>query len=360
MKPEIKLLIEEYSELPKLKQESNYLDIMGFSHYEDVISNILNFFLHPHKEHDLQDLLLRSLLELCENDFSISGINYVKSKREKKTHTGKRIDLLIETNAYIIVIENKIYHTLENDLDDYSKFADSINPDPKKKIVKIVLTLNELKKDRDIKKMDGAGFENITYKEYLKQIRKNYSIYALDGNTKYLILLNDLIKSLENRIGQSMEKVKKWDFFENKIELIEELLLDYNLFVNDYLVNQKMNPIKEKVKLDKIVRKNRFELQDTLVLDFEFGKNEIAIDVSISTKGYRIEMFERGKSNEFIQSEEFIELTQIEKLNELTKNGRYLHKEFELKTKTDDVISEIEKFTKKIAEANKVYNFSNR
>ncbi len=356
MRAEIKSLIEEYSELPILKKESNYLDIMGFSHYEDVISNILNFYLNPLKEHDLQDLLLRSLLEIYEDNFKIGGFKSVESVREKRTNTGKRIDLLIETNAYIIVIENKIYHTLENDLIDYSNYANSINT-RNKKVVKIVLTLNKLNKKKDLSKLAQSSFKNITYKEYLKQIRRNYSTYALDGNTKYLILLNDLIKSLENRIGQNMETVKKWEFFEDKIELVEELISDYNRFVNDFLYNQKMNYIKENINLDEeITIKNRYKLQDTLVIDYRFGKNEIAIDASISTKGYRIEMFERGKSNEFIESDKFIELTQIDNLKELMKNGRYLHKELELKMERDDVISEIENFAKIITNANKAYN----
>lgn len=44
-------------------------------------------------------------------------------EREVLTKTGKRIDLLLEGNDWVMVIENKIFHHQNNPFDDYMSFA---------------------------------------------------------------------------------------------------------------------------------------------------------------------------------------------------------------------------------------------
>ena len=54
----------KYNSLPEIKQQISIFDVSGYPHYENVCSNVLAFYLHPQKEHDLENLVLSALLKL--------------------------------------------------------------------------------------------------------------------------------------------------------------------------------------------------------------------------------------------------------------------------------------------------------
>ena len=97
----------KFAEIPEL----TFLDIAGYPRYENVISNIL-LFLFNDKIHSFGNLWIKSLLECYRNisglDMNLDIINVNYADREVSTKDNKRIDLVIETNKYLILIENKI------------------------------------------------------------------------------------------------------------------------------------------------------------------------------------------------------------------------------------------------------------
>lgn len=105
------------------------LTISGYPNHENVWSNIYQYFLSAH-DSGLSRLFLFALQD-CIAGRDLNMDSWIDD-REVVTEKMGRIDIVIredrEDTGKVILIENKIYHTLENDLDDYynsfRKYAD--------------------------------------------------------------------------------------------------------------------------------------------------------------------------------------------------------------------------------------------
>jgi hypothetical protein len=101
------------------------MEIAGYPHYENVCSNILAFYLDPEEVHGLGTLVLDALARVGSIAAADEGVGgNVSVEREVITDNGNRIDILIETDAHAILIENKIYASVENPLKDYAAYLD--------------------------------------------------------------------------------------------------------------------------------------------------------------------------------------------------------------------------------------------
>lgn len=174
--------LEELSEVtfPKLHRGSEtFLSIAGFPHYEDVISNIYAHFLDSEKYPRLSEIILNSLKKIYESkidrkeDDDSPNIwpNRLKPFyvfREKSLSiSDERIDIVLESKEQdnkepraCIIIENKIYHTLENNLENYW------NEYTTKNKVGILLVLDRFKNYKNQKKYHPK-FVQITHQELL-------------------------------------------------------------------------------------------------------------------------------------------------------------------------------------------------
>ncbi len=111
--------------IPKPKKRpKTFLGIAKQPHYENVLSNIYSFFFNVNEVHKMEDLFIKSLLEVAlekgvSKDFS--SFYDFNCATEVGTTKGGRIDLLWSNGRQSIIIENKVYHHLNNDLEDYWK-----------------------------------------------------------------------------------------------------------------------------------------------------------------------------------------------------------------------------------------------
>lgn len=126
MKNDYLSLLLQYQTRPRLEQPISIFEISGYPHYENVCSNILAFYLDPQREHGLGNLVLGALLKCCGYELGKQN-EVVEIRREFSTHGGGRLDLLIVTDNYVVGIENKIFHHLNNDLSDYRKTIDFVS-----------------------------------------------------------------------------------------------------------------------------------------------------------------------------------------------------------------------------------------
>jgi len=110
------------TKIPELTERPlTFLGISKQPHYENVWSNIYAFFFDTKADHNLKDLFLKSLVELI--------VKYTGKKfhlnllfeiyREYPTNNGGSIDILLANEKEAIIIENKVFHNLNNDLQDY-------------------------------------------------------------------------------------------------------------------------------------------------------------------------------------------------------------------------------------------------
>ncbi len=208
----------------------NIFQLSGFSHYEDVCSNMYAFYLDPDNSHGFKDLFLVSLLEVISSKGVIDFvIDTCKVQREHMTEKGGFIDLLVyeksglsDTIQAAIIIENKLRAPLNNDLDDY---YDSIHIDPDTNKIGILLTLNP----DNPKKYTKKNFINITHKEWITSIKSNLGDYLIFANEKSLIYLKDFIQNIES-MSESKEMPESVKFyFENGPQIKELLELKSNL-----------------------------------------------------------------------------------------------------------------------------------
>ncbi len=224
---EAKKSLDNFNKIPKTKINRTFMEISGYPHYENVCSNILAFFFETKNEHNLRDLFIKSLLQAYWGDINVKKeIETISVEREFYTINRNRLDLLIETDEYIIGIENKIFHFLNNDLKDYEETIDEKEADRTKKVsIKIVLSLNELH-DTEI---EGNDFKNITYSDFFNKINSNIGDYIIAGDIEYLMYLKGFIATINNLRGNIVESELNTFFNENSTQ-IDELVKSYSEF----------------------------------------------------------------------------------------------------------------------------------
>ncbi|MCP9762975.1 PD-(D/E)XK nuclease family protein [Lacihabitans soyangensis] len=181
------------------EKEPNLLEIARVSHKELTVSNLYAYFLNKSESHGLGSLFLDSLIELLPTNSFVIGDEPIRIEREVYTFgTGKFIDVVITDGNQVIVIENKVYATLYNDLEAYKSHFKVKN------LVGIVLSSR--------KEQNTGGFEAITHKEWLTKILYNYKIstdISLSPRQEYnfytfveiLRNMNNTIDDLDNTLA---------------------------------------------------------------------------------------------------------------------------------------------------------------
>lgn len=285
----MKNLLEEFKKLniDTKPDEPSFMEISGYPYYENVCSNILQFFFKTDEVHGMKDLLIRALFKAAGKEYLYElSVNDVL--REQTTLNNNRIDILIETDEFLIGIEVKIFAQLYNDLKDYSDFLNSIANG--REVIRILLTLQDIPSNQD--------FISVTFNTFFQNINDLIGQYWEKANPKYLIYLKDFIQTI-TRLRSSREMNKEL------IDFFKENMKDAEMFfkcISDLRkeLRRQVQVMGEEIKLnfDSVRCKQWFyrtpyELFDTLVHDVEVGDAIIAIDTIINPMGWRINMFLR-------------------------------------------------------------------
>lgn len=174
------------------------MQLTDYPHLENVCSNVLAFFFNTEEAHGFGSLFIKSLLECVSPDIHCQSTEVIE--REMPTQRGKRIDIFIETDRQLIAIENKVYSGVDNPFDDYEAHIHKLNLQSEKELVFVLLTLRE-------EKADGTAFVNVTYPRLFGAIRKNIGAYIVDASSKWIIILNDFIRTIEQLMeGAALDK----------------------------------------------------------------------------------------------------------------------------------------------------------
>lgn len=218
-----------------------FMEILKVNDKEVPFANLLAFFFRPKEKHGLKNLFIETLLntkcsELTanlskfennllelngydfENTENILGEN-IKVIVEQKTTieqnslqlelNNKRIDILIIAENFIICIEFKINHVLNNPLQEYKKFVTEKYPAKKKYYV--VLTPN--RKEIGNNAQNNSEFKQVVLSHFVENIRQqippNFKT-SLTTN-KYYDYFIDFVQTVENR------KIRffRYNFFES-------------------------------------------------------------------------------------------------------------------------------------------------
>ena len=83
--------------------------IIWLPQFENVASNILEFFFCPSEDHGLGRRVLSSLLSLVDSQFDSHLPDDLKIQREALTSGGNRLDILVESSDLVAGVENKFW-----------------------------------------------------------------------------------------------------------------------------------------------------------------------------------------------------------------------------------------------------------
>lgn len=270
-------------------KEKTFMEISGYPHYENVCSNILAFYFNPNEEHNLGNIVIASFIDtIKDKGYNVDNIDisFFDIIREYTTLNGNRLDILLMNNDVVIGIENKIYASLYNDLEDYSKTIDNLDGN---KSFKIVLSLYNNEKN-----VHNTDFINITYNEFFDRLKPSLENFE-NKNNKWYIFLQEFIKNLEGYKGDiEMEKeIIEW-MKQHKDEINEfnkiKSIVDKNIEIK---VNELKKIIETKLNSNNI---------KTWGKDLEKGcyissTNKYNIDATLSYTEWKLGIFTWVKSN---------------------------------------------------------------
>ena len=186
--------------------ELGFLEIIKKGHNENIISAIYAHYLDKKTETGYSSMFLETILEIAHLKLNkkIEISNY-EVFTELKTKSGKRIDIALADlfNKTAIIIENKIYHQLNNDLNDYWNHFTF----PEENKIGIVLSLNHLKIEKEFE----GKFINITHNELINKIlSKKIQISKWNKHQVYITDFFQTLKNLTRTIN--MDELAKFYF----------------------------------------------------------------------------------------------------------------------------------------------------
>ena len=220
--------------LPQSKRKRTFFEIAGIERREVSISKVVAFFLESEGEHGLGDLWIRSLLDaaaLKRGGFS-SALYDLQSTQcllevvTTNVEENLRIDIVVESQDFVLGIENKIGASLYNNLQAYAGQVSQMAGAEKKPLL-ITLTLNDEGHETDCWAercaLEGAILCNVTYSELFSFVKASLGDAYLDADSDWLHLMRDFMRTIENLEEPSMEANE--ELFEFLGENIEDVLL---------------------------------------------------------------------------------------------------------------------------------------
>lgn len=246
---EVRALVIEFSKLPKIVKLPTYLELCRYpsARFEEICSRLIGFYIKPTNEHGFADLLLSSLLLTIDPQNPLNyNWNNLKVSSEVGTDNNKRLDILIESETFVVGIENKITANLYNPLDEYRTL---ITANKQKKHYCIVLSLRKITDYSERQLLQKNGFINITYKDFFNQVKIRIGGYLTNSNDRYLTFLKDFINTIENMENSFVLNPPLDDFFANNAEQIEALTTLFQKYKDGILFQQcqKIAELKEQM-----------------------------------------------------------------------------------------------------------------
>lgn len=222
----------DHTEIPYTERHTGFLEIIRKQHHENINSTLYAYFINSEME-SLKGLFVNALVRVInqkrEIDFSI---NDATAQTEVTTTTG-RIDLLISDrqNKKCIIIENKIFHHLDNDLQEYWDFIGHISDEnkigvlltPKATTIPIKMKdkyVNILHSEW-IQAIEDAGVpeelplsHDLYLKDFFNSIKSFSTSYAMDEAAQFYFKNVDAVK----KANETMHAAHQ--FLEGQLQLI--------------------------------------------------------------------------------------------------------------------------------------------
>ena len=189
-------LLDDFRKIRKQPRETTLFEIGGRGHYENPISDLLAFFLNPQAEHRFAGEVLSALLSVLPasaqpdpDDWYLIG----SPRREWVTSSQKRIDLVLESDRWVLVLENKVFHTLDNDLVEYGEDTQArIAAKGQRRLIRVVLSPSG-------ETNSSSGWIGLPYGDVVMALKARLGrLFVEHAVSKWLIFLREFVLHLEN------------------------------------------------------------------------------------------------------------------------------------------------------------------
>lgn len=175
-------LITQFKSFSALQDvEQTFLEITGYPYFENVASNILEFFFDPEREHGLDTLFIEAILDTISQEWVLGDLENVSVEREAVTQSNYRLDLIIFTETFVIGIENKLFAAVDNDFSIYKRHLEYKLGD--RRLISILLSLFPVRPSPSL-----HGFIPITYDDFFIRLLPRIGQPLLSANHKYIPL----------------------------------------------------------------------------------------------------------------------------------------------------------------------------
>ncbi|MBO4613860.1 MAG: PD-(D/E)XK nuclease family protein [Bacteroidales bacterium] len=251
-------------DIPKHKGwQRSLMDITGVTHHENMWSDIYSFFFNVKEEHNMKDLFIRSLEKTAKLEQGF--LEEFKIDREYVVKDKKRIDILLtdKKKSNAIVIENKVYHTLNNDLKLYKE---SVEAKGYENVEVIVLGLSKYNLDR---------YQSITHLELLNEIMKNIHEYLPEAKPYHIYLLQEFYKNVKNHTN--MIGKNETDFFfgnREKITKVHDVYRVIKEYITDIMTLKKDSVLKNYIDSQKLELKKEKTGENEEYVKYIFKSNK--------------------------------------------------------------------------------------
>ena len=280
-------LLLAFHALPRAERSRTFMEVSGYSHYENVASNILAFFFDPSAEHGLNDLLISAFLQLAGHKMP-PAVGKISIKRERGTDDRKRLDLLIDSETFTIGIETKIFHRLGNDLAGYASVIDQ-RGHGKQIIVKAVLGLRHV---QSVTPLPG-GFQSLTFSQLWQQVRTMLGHHVANANPRWVAFLIDFMETTNNLAGQNKSREDADGSFIEHDELIEKMIGERDAFLGrlGQRVGMLCDMMQDVSECPPLARKPWVYENSGLVLDYRIDdKYSVAFDLYLRPAGWELQL----------------------------------------------------------------------
>jgi hypothetical protein len=190
------------------ESEPTIFSIGSRGYYENPTTDILAFFCDTNAAHGLDDLVLNALLSCSDKFQSLDSMLIGSPQREVVTSTGKRIDLLLESQEWVIVLENKVFHQQNNPFEDYESFIKEGLFQERfegKKAIFVVLSPTGV--------VEQANWVGISYPQLILSIKQQLADHFLNKPlNKWTVLLREFLLHLENIMAKPSLSKESIDF----------------------------------------------------------------------------------------------------------------------------------------------------
>ena len=256
-------LIKDFKKLEKPPERKKaFLEIIGLSHLEAVSSKALAFFFDTDEVHQLKDLCLQALYDYIldraksENELAISTQSV---EREVSTDDGSRIDIVIDTYDDLIIIENKLFHTVNNPFESYVNYGKLRRGERNGHYIILGIHKPETLPEH---------FKFISHFDLADAIRNRLGDYLMDADQHYVTLLVDYLHALDDfnpnsRIGKMEQAIV--NFFGENHSLLTDVYYAKQHFIN--YAEQQIQRMKSQLDLEKSTLLNYDEYSEDVEED---------------------------------------------------------------------------------------------